>query len=97
MFDKNNICRHAGGEDKGYIMCCYYGEPEHIKMKHCGEECYNFEKQTSDIRERLKEYISKLDKRMEDCEIVDSFIAGIQNPVVLEIRYDLQKILDEFI
>lgn len=68
MFDKNNICCHAGGEDRGCIMCCYGGTPEHVELENCGDgSCEWFEKQLPDMREKVKEYISELDTEIDRC------------------------------
>lgn len=68
MFDKNNICCHAGGEDRGCIMCCYGGIPEHVEPENCGDgSCEWFERQLPDMREKVKEYISELDTEIDRC------------------------------
>ena len=68
MFDKNNICCHAGGEDRGCIMCCYGGIPEHVEPENCGDgSCEWFEKQLPDMREKVKEYISELGTEIDRC------------------------------
>lgn len=79
MFDKNNICCHACGEDRGCIMCCYGGTPEHVELENCGDgSCEWFERQLPDMIEKVKEYISELDEEIDRCvDEAESILAAI--------------------
>lgn len=107
MFDKNNICCHAGGEDKGCIMCCYGGIPEHVEPENCGEgTCEWFERQLPDMREKVKEYISELNIEIDRCHklaeqnmeddsttLAEMMLVRIQT--LTEVKNDLQGRLEE--
>lgn len=109
MFDKNDICCHAGGEDRGCIMCCYGGIPEHVEPKNCGKDvCEWFEKQKPDMREKVKEYISELNVEINRCHklaeqnmedesttLAEMMLVRIQT--LTEVKNDLQGRLDELV
>ena len=79
-------------------MLCYYVNSVSNRTFQDAEDRLNYLEEKEllpDMREKIKEYMSELDEGIKACEIVNDLIARIQYSMLLEVKYNLQKILDE--
>lgn len=96
-----HIKMDMSGIPKEGLYC--YGEASfeaNQSMQEPLEKLYNYENQL-DMREKVKEYISELDKEIERCELIlrniSDLIAESRLETLVEVRNDLKGRLEELV